>query len=112
MNLKNQMSRKENLILKRCLNCGEPGGLIFCNTCNDVFHKKSAVGIEDFQYKRVKKKQKTELNNVYKTIKIHSIINKEVKGFVCVEKIKIFTSGGYRMGRCLLRFFSCYGDVY
>ena len=29
MNLKNQMSRKENLILKRCLNCGEPGGLLF-----------------------------------------------------------------------------------
>ena len=30
-NLKNQMNRKENLIFKRCLNCGEPGGLIFCN---------------------------------------------------------------------------------
>ena len=42
-----------------------------------------------FNIKDVKKKQKTELNNVYKTIKIHSIINKEVKGLVCVEKLKI-----------------------
>ena len=87
MNLKNQMSRKENLIFKRCLNSGEPGGLIFCK--NDVFHKKSADGIEDFQYKRFKNEAKTELNNLYKTIKIHSIINKEVKGLVCVEKLKI-----------------------
>ena len=55
MNLKNQMNRKENLIFKRCLNCGEPGGLIFCNTCNDVFHKKCEDGIEYFQYKRCKK---------------------------------------------------------
>ena len=46
-------------------------------------------GIEDFQYKRCKNETKTELNNVYKTIKIHSIINKEVKGLVCVEKLKI-----------------------
>ena len=80
------MSRKENLILKRCMNCGEPGGLIFCNTCNDVFHKKRADGIEDFQWKN---ETKIELNNLYKTIKIHSIINKEVKGLVCVEKLKI-----------------------
>ena len=58
MNLKNQMSRKENLILKRCLNCVEPGGLIFCNTCNDVFHKKCADGIEDFQYKQCKNETK------------------------------------------------------
>ena len=42
-----------------------------------------------FNIKDVKMKQKTELNNVYKTIKINSIINKEVKGFVCVEKLKI-----------------------
>ena len=42
-----------------------------------------------FNIKDVKMKQKTELNNVYKTIKIHSIINKEVKGLVCVEKLKI-----------------------
>ena len=89
MNLKNQMSRKENLILKRCLNCGEPDGLIFCNTCNDVFHKKCVNGIEDFQYKRCKNETKTELNNIYKTIKIHSIINKEIKGLVCVEKLRI-----------------------
>ena len=81
------MSRKENLVLKRSLNCGEPGELIFCN--NDVFHKKSADGIEDFQYKQCKNETKRELNNIYKTIKIHSIINKEVKGLVCVEKLKI-----------------------
>ena len=46
-------------------------------------------GIEDFQYKRCKNETKIELNNLYKTIKIHSIINKEVKGLVCVEKLKI-----------------------
>ena len=52
------MSRKENLILKRGLNCEEPGGLIFCNTCNDVFYKKCADGIEDFQYKKCKNETK------------------------------------------------------
>ena len=46
-------------------------------------------GIGDFQYKRCKNETKTQLNNLYKTIKIHSIINKEVKGLVCVEKLKI-----------------------
>ena len=46
-------------------------------------------GIEDFQYKRCKNETKTELNNLYKTIKIHSIINKQVKGLVCVEKQRI-----------------------
>ena len=54
-----------------------------------MYSKKCADGIEDFQYKRCKNETKTELNNVYKTIKIHSIINKEVKGLVCVEKLKI-----------------------
>ena len=46
-------------------------------------------GIEDFQYKLCKNETKIELNNLYKTIKIHSIINKEVKGLVCVEKLNI-----------------------
>ena len=32
---------------------------------------------------------KTELSYIYKIIKIYSIINKEVHGFVCTEKLKI-----------------------
>ena len=32
---------------------------------------------------------KVHLANVYKTIKIYSIINKEIKGLICNEKLKI-----------------------
>ena len=32
---------------------------------------------------------KVDLANVYKTIKIYSIINKEIKGLICNEKLKI-----------------------
>ena len=88
-NFKNLSEQQKNNILKRCGVCGGQGELIYCNKCNDGFHKKCTNGIEDFRCERCINELKVDLNDVYNTIKIYSIINREVKGTICNEKIII-----------------------
>ena len=98
-NFKNYNEQEKNLLLKRCGICGKPGSedevLVFCDKCDDEFHRKciknmeEGMNIKNFRCDRCINGIKVDLTNVYKTIKIYSIINKKVEGLICNEKLKI-----------------------
>ena len=94
-NFKNSNEQQKNILLKRCGICGKAGNdeiMLFCDKCDDGFHKKCVdMKEENFRCKRCISETKVDSTDVYKTIKIYSIINKEVKGLICNEKLKIPT---------------------
>ena len=69
--------------------------LVFCDKGDDELHKrcikdmKENIDMKNFRCIRCINGIKVDLTKVYKTLKIYSIINKEVKGLIYNEKLKM-----------------------
>ena len=69
--------------------------LVFCDKGDDKLHKryikdmKENIDMKNFRCIRCINGIKVDLTKIYKTLKIYSIINKEVKGLICNEKLKM-----------------------
>ena len=69
--------------------------LVFCDKGDDELHKryikdmKENIDMKNFRCIRCINGIKVDLTKIYKTLKIYSIINKEVKGLICNEKLKM-----------------------